>query len=36
MSNIFKKLSVGVADFGKWFASAIKETASLAAISHRE
>jgi|SRR5271154_3877799 len=31
MSNIFKKLGIGVADFGKWFAGAIKETASVAA-----
>jgi len=31
MSNIFQKLGIGVADFGKWFASAIKATASIAA-----
>ena len=29
MSNVFSKLGVGVADFGKWIASAIKETVSL-------
>ncbi len=31
MSNIFQKLGIGIADFGKWFASAVKDTASLAA-----
>jgi hypothetical protein len=31
MSNIFQKLGIGVADFGKWVASSIKDTASLAA-----
>ena len=29
MSNIFSKLGIGVAGFGKWIASAIKETLSL-------
>jgi hypothetical protein len=31
MSNIFQKLGIGIADFGKWFATAIKDTANLAA-----
>jgi len=30
MSNFLKKLGVGVADFGKWLAGAIKDTVSLA------
>lgn len=29
MSNIFTKLGIGVADFTKWIASAIKDTVSL-------
>ncbi len=29
MSNIFTKLGIGVADFAKWIASAIKDTVSL-------
>jgi hypothetical protein len=29
MSNIFTKLGIGIADFGKWVASAIKETVSV-------
>jgi hypothetical protein len=29
MSNIFKKLGIGIADFGKWFAGAAQETANL-------
>jgi hypothetical protein len=31
MSNILKKLGIGVVDFGKWVATAIKDTVSLAA-----
>jgi len=31
MSNIFQNLGIGIADFGKWFATAVKDTASLAA-----
>jgi hypothetical protein len=31
MSNIFTKLGIGIADFGKWFATAITDTVSLAA-----
>jgi hypothetical protein len=31
MSNIFQKLGIGVADFGKWLATAVKDTVSLAA-----
>ena len=31
MSNIFQKLGIGIADFGKWMATAIKDTASVAA-----
>jgi hypothetical protein len=31
MSNIFKKLGIGIADFGKWFAGAAQETANLSA-----
>ena len=30
MSNIFKKLGIGIADFGKWVAGAITDTVSLA------
>ena len=30
MSNIFTKLGIGIADFGKWIATAIKDTVSLA------
>lgn len=30
MSNIFTKLGIGVADFGKWIASAIKDSVTLA------
>ncbi|HEX3471329.1 MAG TPA: hypothetical protein VHT28_09100 [Silvibacterium sp.] len=30
MSNIFQKLGIGIADFGKWVATAIKDTVSLA------
>ena len=29
MSNVFSKLGIGIADFTRWIASAIKETASL-------
>jgi hypothetical protein len=29
MSNIFTKLGVGIADFSKWVATAIKDTVSL-------
>jgi hypothetical protein len=31
MTNIFKKLGIGIVDFGKWFAGALQETANLAA-----
>ena len=31
MSNIFQKLGIGIADFGKWVATAIKDTVSVAA-----
>jgi hypothetical protein len=31
MSNIFKKIGVGIADIGKWIAKAITDTVSLAA-----
>jgi hypothetical protein len=31
MTNIFKKLGVGIVDFGKWFAGAVQETANLSA-----
>ncbi len=31
MSNFFQKLGVGISDFGKWLATAVKETASIAA-----
>jgi hypothetical protein len=31
MTNILKKLGVGVADFGKWFAASIQDTAKLSA-----
>ena len=31
MSNFFQKLGVGVADFGKWLATAVKDTVSIAA-----
>jgi hypothetical protein len=30
MSNIFQKLGVGIADFGKWLAAAITDTVHLA------
>jgi hypothetical protein len=30
MSNIFQKLGVGIADFGKWIAEAISDTIHLA------
>ena len=30
MSNIFQKLGIGIADFGKWMATAIKDTAGVA------
>jgi hypothetical protein len=30
MSNVFQKLGIGIADFGKWVAAAIKDTVSLA------
>jgi hypothetical protein len=30
MSNIFQKLGVGIADFGKWLATAISDTVHLA------
>jgi len=30
MSNFFQKLGVGVSDFGKWIAGAVKETVSVA------
>ncbi len=30
MSNILQKLGIGVADFGKWIAGAIKDTVDLA------
>jgi hypothetical protein len=30
MSNIFQKLGVGIADFGKWLAEAISDTVHLA------
>ena len=31
MTNILKKLGIGNADFGKWFAGAAQETANLEA-----
>jgi hypothetical protein len=31
MSNFFQKLGIGVADFGKWVATAVKDTVSVAA-----
>jgi hypothetical protein len=31
MTNIFKKLGIGIVDFGKWIAGAVSETVSLAA-----
>jgi hypothetical protein len=31
MTNILKKLGVGIVDFGKWFAGAAQDTVSLAA-----
>jgi hypothetical protein len=31
MTNVFKKLGIGIVDFGKWFAGAVQETANLAA-----
>jgi hypothetical protein len=31
MTNILKKLGVGVADFGKWFAGAVEDTVKLSA-----
>ncbi|HTZ88845.1 MAG TPA: hypothetical protein VMA71_00815 [Alloacidobacterium sp.] len=30
MSNVFEKLGVGIADFGKWLATAISDTVHLA------
>jgi hypothetical protein len=30
MSNLFQKLGVSVADFGKWLATAVKDTVSIA------
>jgi hypothetical protein len=30
MSNIFQKLGVGIADFGKWLATAVSDTIHLA------
>jgi hypothetical protein len=30
MSNLFQKLGVGVSDFGKWLATAVKDTVSIA------
>jgi hypothetical protein len=30
MTNILKKLGIGIVDFGKWFAGAVQETANLA------
>ena len=30
MSNILQKLGIGIADFGKWIATAIKDTVDLA------
>ena len=30
MSNLFQKLGVGVADFGQWLATAVKDTVSIA------
>jgi hypothetical protein len=31
MTNIFKKLGIGVVDFGKWFAGAVADTVKLSA-----
>ena len=31
MTNILKKLGIGVADFGKWFAGAVADTVKLSA-----
>src|SRR5579862_3710314 len=31
MSNFFQKLGIGIADFGKWLATAVKDTVSIAA-----
>ncbi|HEY3835897.1 MAG TPA: hypothetical protein VGL72_04980, partial [Bryobacteraceae bacterium] len=31
MTNIFKKLGIGIADFAKWFAGAVQDTVNLAA-----
>jgi hypothetical protein len=31
MSNFFQKLGIGVADFGKWVATAVKDTVTIAA-----
>jgi len=31
MANFFQKLGVGVADFGKWIATAVEDTVSVAA-----
>jgi hypothetical protein len=31
MANIFKKLGIGIVDFGKWFAGAVEDTVHLAA-----
>jgi hypothetical protein len=31
MTNIFKKLGIGIVDFGKWFAGAVADTVNLAA-----
>ncbi|MBB6145988.1 hypothetical protein HNQ77_003958 [Silvibacterium bohemicum] len=31
MTNIFKKLGIGIVDFGKWFAGAIEDTVHLSA-----
>ena len=30
MSNIFKRLGIGVADFGKWVATVVKDTINVA------
>lgn len=30
MTNIFKKLGIGIVDFGKWFAGAVEDTVNLA------
>jgi hypothetical protein len=31
MTNIFKKLGIGIVDFGKWFAGAVEDTVHLSA-----